>query len=278
MSATRIGPRPWRPWFMVVMTLLVVLQATPVWAWGRLGHRVTSRIAEQYLTPGAKEAIKALLDDGESLADASLWADEHRGRLPKTAPWRYVDVRLDEPRYDARFSADDSRHGCVVDKINEFRLVVKDQHKTIEERRFALRFLIHCLEDVHMPLHVGDNHDKGGNQTQVRFFDRGTNMHRLWDSDMIERTQRSEDAWIADLAALDTAENQQEAMKGTVENWATESLLAARQAYQVPEAGQRLKAGQKLGGAYLKASLPVVRRRLYQGGVRLAMVLNEAFP
>jgi hypothetical protein len=38
-----------------------------------------------------------------------------------------------------------------------------------------------------MPMHVGDNHDKGGNLTQVRFFDKGTNMHRLWDSDMIER-------------------------------------------------------------------------------------------
>jgi hypothetical protein len=35
-----------------------------------------------------------------------------------------------------------------------------------------------------MPLHVGDNHEKGGNLTQVRFYDRGTNMHRLWDSDI----------------------------------------------------------------------------------------------
>ena len=82
---------------------------------------------------------------------------------------------------------------------------------------------------------------------------------------------------MADLAALDTPEARQEAMKGTVEDWATESLLAARQAYQVPETGKRLKSGQKLGDAYLNANLPVVRRRLYQGGVRLAMVLNEAF-
>ena len=55
------------------------------------------------------------------------------------------------------------------------------------------------------------------------------------------------------------------------------ALLAARQAYLGPETGQRLKAGQKLGGAYLEANLPVVRRRLYQGGVRLAIVLNSAF-
>jgi hypothetical protein len=67
-------------------------------------------------------------------------------------------------------------------------------------------------------------------------------------------------------------------IKGTVEDWAPESLLAARQAYQVPENGVRLKSGQKLGDAYLEANLPVVGRRLYQGGVRLATVLNDVFP
>ncbi len=58
---------------------------------------------------------------------------------------------------------------------------------------------------MHQPCHVGDNNDKGGNQTQVRFFDRGTNMHRLWDTDMIERAGDTEDFWLADLAELDTA-------------------------------------------------------------------------
>jgi hypothetical protein len=60
---------------------------------------VISRITEKNLTPKAKAAIVALLDPGEYLADASLWADENRRKRPKTAPWRYVDVPLDEPRY-----------------------------------------------------------------------------------------------------------------------------------------------------------------------------------
>ncbi len=94
-------------------------------------------------------------------------------------------------------------------------------------------------------------------------------MHRLWDSDMIERTSKDEDYWLNDLAALDSPEARQEATKGAVEDWATESLLAARQAYQVPETGMRLKSGQKLGDAYLQANLPVVRRRLYRGSVRI---------
>jgi hypothetical protein len=158
----------------------------------------------------------------------------------------------------------------VVDKVNEFKA-------TLEDRRFALRFLIHCIEDMHQPCHVGDNSDKGGNLTQVRFFERGTNMHALWDSGMIERVSKSEDYWLADLGHLDSPEARQEAMKGTVEDWATESLLAARQAYQVPETGNRIKSGQKLRDAYLEVSLPVVRQQLARAGVRLAWVLNEAF-
>jgi len=130
-------------WFVSLLTLLVTFQAaTPAWARGRLGHRVIARLAEKHMTPEAKAAVAALLEPGELLADASLWADENRGRLPKTAPWHYVDFPLDEPKYDAKFSGDVSSKGCVVDKINEFRLVVKDKSKSIEERRFALRFLL----------------------------------------------------------------------------------------------------------------------------------------
>jgi nuclease S1 len=267
-----------RSWLAFVITLLCILGAgTPTWAWGRLGHRVIARLAEKQLTPRAKAAIADLLTSGESLADSSTWADEHRRELPKTAPWHYVDVPLDEPRYHSIFAGDVAEKGYVVDKIHDFKVIVKDADQSVEDRRIALRFLVHFVEDLHMPMHVGDNNDKGGNRTQVRFFDRGTNMHSLWDSGMIEYVCDTEDFWLKDLAALDTPEARAAAMKGTIEDWATESLLASRQAYQVPETGKRLKSGQKLSDAYLDANLPVVRRRLYQASVRLAMVLNQAF-
>jgi hypothetical protein len=102
-------------------------------------------------------------------------------------------------------------------------------------------------------------------------------MHRVWDSHIIQWNTRSEDIWLTELAELDTAENQAKWMVGMVEDWATESLLAARDAYLIPGADKRLKSGQKLGKDYYDKHLPVVRRRLSQAGLRLAMVLNEAF-
>ncbi len=263
----------------VSLVLLLVLKTSPpVLAWGPLGHRVIGKLAERKLNPKAKAAVAALLEEAETMADASTWADEHLGELPKTSPWHYVDVPLDEPKYDAKFSGDVPEKGCIVAKIDEFKKTLKDPAKSIEERRFALRFLIHLIEDLHMPLHVGDNHDKGGNKTQVRFFEEGTNMHRLWDSGMMLKVGDTEDFWVADLTELDTPNKRIEAMRGTVEDWATESLALAKAAYQVPETGKRLKPGHKLGSAYLSIHLPVVRKRLYQASIRLAMVLNEAFP
>jgi hypothetical protein len=243
-----------------------------------LGHRVTARIAERSLTPKAREAIKALLDPGESLADASTWADEHRRDIKGSAPWHYVDVPLDEPRYDAKFSGPVAEKGCIVDKIAEFRAILKDPNKTDAERRQALRFVVHLVGDLHMPLHVGDNHDRGGNDTQVRWYDRGSNMHRVWDSDIIERAGTTEEFWLDDLAALITPENRTAWMGGCVEDWATESLLAARAAYRVPGKDVRIKPGQKPAHEYQDANLPVARRRLAQAGLRLAWVLNDAFP
>jgi hypothetical protein len=84
--------------------------------------------------------------------------------------------------------------------------------------------------------------------------------------------------WMAELTAMDTPEARAKATAGSVEDWATESLLAARGAYVMPETGALIKPGRKLGDEYQAANLPVVKRRLYQAGVRLAMVLNEAWP
>jgi hypothetical protein len=95
---------------------------------------------------------------------------------------------------------------------------------------------------------------------------------------MIERVGKTEDFWLTDLAPLYTPEARDAAMKGTVEDWATESLLAAREAYQDPTTGKRIKSGTKLGDEYQVTNLPVVGQRMAQAGMRLAWVLNEGFP
>jgi hypothetical protein len=104
---------------------------------------------------------------------------------------------------------------------------LKNPTKTVERKRFALGFPAHPLEGFHMSLFVGDNHDPGGNGTQIRFFDRGSNLHRLWDSDRIARAGDTEEFWLGELSALDTAENRAAWIAGAVEVGHRESARCA---------------------------------------------------
>src|SRR5262245_54370465 len=106
MHSIRAAPRRRLNWRLPAFVLLLASQpAGPAWAWGPRGHRIVARIAAQHLSDRAKAEIHDLLENGESLADASTWADEHQRDIRGSAPWHYVSVPLDEPRYDRRFAA-----------------------------------------------------------------------------------------------------------------------------------------------------------------------------
>jgi hypothetical protein len=180
------------------------------------------------------------------------------------------------PRREARHDDRVAGSGQIVRKIHEFQAILRDRSRPAEERRRALRFLVHLVEDLHQPLHIGEDYDRGGNTLQVRFFRSGTSLHHLWDSPILEHMSRDEDRWLAELVAMDDPVDRAVAMAGTVEEWATESLVAARQAYQDPATRRRIEPGAVLGQAYYDANLPMAKRQLFRAGLRLAWVLNDA--
>jgi hypothetical protein len=97
---------------LLFLAFALTLNATSTaWAWGFPGHRLTARIAKQHLTDEARAAVKELLDEGEDMATASLWADKVKRSIKGSAPWHYVDVPLDEPRYDAKYRPEGWRCG-----------------------------------------------------------------------------------------------------------------------------------------------------------------------
>lgn len=268
---------PRRGAWLACLALVVLASPARAWGWGAHGHRIATRIAEARLTPEARKQVKALLHSGDTLVDVCTWAD-HEGHdaVPGSASWHYVNVPIDAPAYAARYCAGGD---CVVARIGHFRAVLADRRAPFRERQRALLFLVHFVEDVHQPLHVGDNHDRGGNRTQVQFFREGTNLHRLWDTDMINRIDRNERDWVERLSARLTAQDVAAWSKGGVEDWANESLRDARAAYYFPAGARRpLASGTRLGGDYEDFARPVIERRLAQAGVRLANELNAIFP
>ena len=256
------------------LLLVFVLISTPTaWPWGPTAHRVCVRFAEERLTPRARASVRELLEPGSRLDDAATWADQQR-EFRGSESWHYVNVPITAARYDPRFC---QPGGCIVSKIEEFRRVLRDPNAGLQKKRPSLKFLMHFVVDLHQPLHVGDNGDRGGNLLQVLFFNRGTNLHSVWDSKIMERHTDNKQVWLWDLTFLANPGMVAEWSKGTPADWASESLAAAAKAYRLPGKQKIIWPGTKLGNEYYSFALPLVQRQLAKAGVRLAHVLNEAF-
>ena len=274
MRSDHIAP-PTRRAALVLVPLLItslVVPARPAMAWGRNAHRAATRLAESRLTPEAKALVRELLEEGESLTDASTWADEHSRDIPGSGGWHYVNVPIDAEAYSDRYC----RGACVVSKFHEFYNILADKNAPRARRRMALRYVVHLVEDVHQPLHVGDDRDRGGNNVQLSFFrDDRTNLHQIWDSGLLRIGFRNERVLADELTRLARRPEAQNWIEGNIEDWADESLEAAREAYRVPGGRNKLRSGMRLGREYQDLHLPVATRRLAQAGMRLSDVINS---
>ncbi|MDX1603509.1 MAG: S1/P1 nuclease [Salinimicrobium sediminis] len=236
--------------------------------WGRTGHRATGEVAEQYLTKKAKQKVREILN-GSNLAFVSTYGDDIKSdpAYRKYGPWHYVNLEAGETKYTKEKANPD---GDLVQAIKTCVAALKDKNSTADEKAFYLKMLVHFVGDLHQPLHAGRGEDKGGNDIQVRWFGDGSNLHRVWDSEMINDFQMSYSELAHNSDELSKAEIK-EIQKGSVLDWMYESKELANEVYASVE------TGEKLGYEYMYEWFPVVHDQLQKGGLRLAKILNEIF-
>jgi hypothetical protein len=186
-----------------IAALFLILAVGPTAAWGPTGHRVTGAIAELYLSPEARIAIQQILGT-ESLAEASTWPDFMRsspdefwqGRRSKS--YHYVTRKVGQ----STIEPDSDDNGRAFTALSQYRADLKDPGKSLAEKQHALRFIVHIVGDLHQPLHVGNGTDLGGNEFKVTYFGRSTNLHRVWDEDIVDRQKLSYSeltTWLREL-------------------------------------------------------------------------------
>jgi hypothetical protein len=247
---------------LIGVLLLASAIASP---WGAIGHRLVGRIAEPHLSPEARQPLQALLGP-ESLAQVSTWPDEIRAdpAWKRANPWHYVNIADDET-YE---TAPKHPGGDVVEALQRLTTVLQEPQATLQDQVVAVKCLVHLVGDIHQPLHVGRREDQGGNTITVFWFGAPSNLHKVWDEQLIEAEQLRFSALAAFLTpptAADVAAWQH----STVLDWVREAM---RRRSQVDEIGD----GQ-LGYAYLSKQMPTVKERLRRAEVRLAGLLNTIF-
>jgi len=249
--------------FVSLASVLIALcSPLAAYAWGSEGHRLVAEVAEAQLTPEARSEVNRLLalEPGATLASISTWADENRS--PSTAPWHYVNLPRDSGcKYEAARDCPDGH--CVVGAIERQARVLASS-ATDADKLKALKYVVHFVADVHQPLHAGYADDRGGNTYQVQAFGRGTNLHALWDSRLIENWPGGAQTLLAELKA--TPSNVSNAAPA---QWAEEScrIVAADGFYPT---------GHKIDSDYAKGAAPALKERLSSAARRLAALLNSA--
>ena len=250
-------------------TLLATGVASPAFGWGQTGHRVTGAIAQQYLSPLSQAAMMELLPNS-SLAQASTHADEMRSDpsefWQKTAgPWHYVSV----PKGKTYVEVGAPDEGDAVTALEQFTNTLKDPSATTDEKRLALQFIVHIIGDLHQPLHAGNGTDRGGNDVKVRFFWQDSNLHRVWDSQMLEQRGLSYTEWTAQLTRSITPQD--------IRNWASTDVLEwIKESTEIRDTIYPDNANN-MSYDYLYNNLPTAQKRIQMAGIRIAMYLNKVF-
>ncbi len=253
---------------LVVMLAAMALSAPFAFAWGPRGHRIVARLAEAQLTPRAwTEARKLLAVRGaRHLADVAVWADDLRDADPllfqRTKRLHFVNFHSHDCIYDPPRDCRDGQ--CVVAAIGKYSAILANPRNSDAVRAEALAFVVHFVGDVHQPLHAGYRHDAGGNDYQVRWRGHGTNLHRVWDSLMLDSTHLS----AARFTRILRAEHAPVASGGTPAAWAEESCRIDRDDGVYPPS-------RFIDRTYVDRELPVAEQRLRQAGARLAALLNR---
>ncbi|HEY4326002.1 MAG TPA: S1/P1 nuclease [Mucilaginibacter sp.] len=259
--------------FLKKFILAVVIFYIPLqsMAWGTEGHRVAGQIAYSYLTPQARKAIQQILGD-ESVALASNWADFIKSdpAYSYLSPWHYIDFDKVYTYPEMKEYLDNDAKVDAYTKLNMLISELKKKNLSKESKLLYLRMLIHIVEDVHQPMHAAHADDKGGNDFKLNWFNNPTNLHSVWDSQLIEFQQLS---YTEYATAINHTTEQQRAewQKAPISQWLFESNQIAEKLYT------EIKPGDTLNYKYNFTHIDIVNEQLLKAGVRLAGVLNSIF-
>ncbi|SDH16734.1 S1/P1 nuclease [Mucilaginibacter gossypii] len=250
-----------------VLSITLIAISAALISWGYKGHRAVATIAQKHLTSNTAYAVSAYLK-GESMADVSTWADEHRN--PTTGKWHFLNLPLGLSHQQFVDFVNQQSNDNVYGAILKEEAILKDQASTPDQKNSALKYLIHLVGDAHQPMHISRAEDKGGNTIQLRFDNAGTNLHSLWDSKLIDHEGLSEEQIAKQYDWANDAQIKKWQAASPME-WLWESYQISSELYA------DIKSGQHIDEAYYKKYMPTVHLRIDQAGIRLAGELNKLF-
>ena len=290
--------------FCSLIALGFLLLPQMAYPWGNTGHRIVGQIAQNHLSQEARAGIRELIGN-QTLAQVSNWADHiksdkqwnpsrhncgQQSEKPWDTPtnntcWHYFSIgdneAIDQDSiYNRKKLANGDTpfpSGNILLKIDQCKTVLRDKAVPKKDREIALKFLVHLMGDVVQPMHLGRANDRGGNNIKLMWmYSNKSNLHRVWDSDMINHSNLSYTEYANFLEANMTEEKKAKWGATTLLDLVADSQSLRTQVYDL-EPG-RDGGLPVVGWNYVHDNSELLDKRLGMGGIMLAKMLNDIFP
>ncbi len=270
-------------------------------SWGSKANRVIGGIAIHYLSPAVKERIEAIAGSTsentlpfianetsfmKNSEDTFAWqrckGDIKTGNLVGLK-CRRVDISWSETSkfhmaYNDIFNLYEDfineKTGNVVSMTRDAVLILKNKHSNAEERYNALMWLVSSIADIHQPLNSGNSSDNNGKRIHVSWFGGNYTMHDIWENVLIDSEGLSYSEYASYIINIfDGGEYVEKIKNSCVFSWFDESVKIMNNIYREYD-NLKENIDENL---YLYNNLPIVRKRIFDAGVRLASTLNYIF-
>jgi hypothetical protein len=265
--------------YLFVALFALATTASNAWAWGDTGHRVVCELAFRLSAPETRAEIRRLIQadsEFDFFSDSCIWPDHPR----KRAPEHFINL----PRTSTGIGVGNQcamANTCTGTAIEQDMTVLSSSSANDADKLRSLKFLGHWVGDIHQPLHVSFEDDRGGNNVNVN-GECATNMHSAWDTCLIQKAIGSDvSAAVTDLLSSITSGMKEEWGTTNPRDWANESFSitrapATKYCIQHGSSCDSPSGAVDIDGSYVQTNIKIVRHQLQKAGVRLAHLLETA--
>ena len=185
---------------LICAAFIATFVSVSAFGWDDVGHKITSYIAWQRMSPAARENVIRILrsapedshlsalylssgpesDETKKLTYfmlTSTWADivrersfENRYKKYHKGNWHYDDIFWKQVSGKVELLKGFEEGGVAVPKLAEFDKVIRDASASDKEKAIAIAWIMHLTGDLHQPLHTSarvtesePKGDQGGN-------------------------------------------------------------------------------------------------------------------
>lgn len=265
--------------YLIALILIGGFFVSPqAWSWGALAHKASARVAWNFLDKTTQQKVTELLNGG-TIAEAAVWPDAARANPEwKFTIWYHFEKAPDNYTYLDNLKRQDDRTrklGGLLEALYVAEDTLKDANASKIDKENAVKFVVHCIGDIHQPLHTGRVEDNSGNKIPVKWLGLETSLHSIWDSQMIYLAYKNQ--------FIDTTADQSQIYANALltkfkdlqptpdmfvkyDDWMHESMVPRADAYFYKDESEQ---------NYTNRFIDVVDKRVYMAGLRIAYMLKR---